>query len=51
MEIHVHIHNHPDKTTSRKLDLIITNQQTTMATIAELNEKITALQAAVDAEQ
>lgn len=51
MDIHIHIHHHGLEYIERKLNRLITLNKTTMATIQELNDKVTELQTAVDEEQ
>lgn len=50
-DIHIHVHQHGNEEVLLKLDHIIKHQHEIMATVAELNAKVTELQAAVDAEQ
>ena len=51
MDIHIHIHHHGLEKLDHKIDHLITLNTKTMASIQELNDKVTELQAAVDAEQ
>ncbi len=51
MELHIHIHHHEDKSLHAKINHLITLNTKTMATLQELKDKVTELQATVDAEQ
>lgn len=51
MELHIHIHHHGLEDIERKLNKLITLNTKTVATIQELNDKVTELQNAVDTEQ
>jgi predicted nucleic acid-binding Zn-ribbon protein len=51
MELHIHVHYHGIEKLEHKIDHLINLNKKTMATIQELNDKVTELQAAVDSEQ
>jgi len=51
MEIHIHLHHHGLEKLEHKIDTLIISTKKQMATLAELNQKVTDLQAAVDSEQ
>lgn len=51
MELHVHIHYHGLEKIEHKLNHLINLNTKTMATIAELNQRVSDLQLAVDTEQ
>lgn len=48
MTINIHIHHRADADTTEKLNLIIKNQKSIMATIAELQDQVTGLNTKVD---
>lgn len=51
MEIHIHLHHHGLEKLEHKIDHLTTLTKKEMASISELNDKITELQNAVDTEQ
>lgn len=48
MEIHIHIHHHPDSTTDSKLDRIISNQGVMMAKVDDLKAELVAINSTTD---